>query len=178
MLREDERDAAGRFDRFQREGAKQQKWREAFKEAQAWSEAQLQQWATLAAEREDDSLALQLYHRQDEAVIKQLTSELQRCPQTLSLHQQRWSLSLTEAATREMRGRVSSQVARVAGEVEDARAVAQSEEAGLAAAAQALERCKVERQKLAELHTQAVHQLQKCAVSLLMFTCAGSAHHQ
>ena len=48
------------------------------REAQAWNESQLQQWAKVAAEREADNLALLQYQRQDEALIKQLNSRLEK----------------------------------------------------------------------------------------------------
>lgn len=51
---------------------------EAFREAQAWSEDQFQQWAKIQAQKEADNLALQMYRRQDEAILKQLSLELSR----------------------------------------------------------------------------------------------------
>lgn len=51
---------------------------QAFKEAQAWNESQLQQWVTVFAQKEDDNQALQLYCRQDEATVKDLSKSLER----------------------------------------------------------------------------------------------------
>ena len=51
---------------------------QAFKEAQAWNESQLHQWVTVFAQKEDDNQALQLYCRQDEATVKDLSKSLER----------------------------------------------------------------------------------------------------
>ena len=48
------------------------------REAQQWNKGQLEQWAAVAGQREEDNLALQQYQRQDEALIKQLNRELER----------------------------------------------------------------------------------------------------
>ena len=48
------------------------------REAQQWNRGQLEQWAAVAGQREEDNLALQQYQRQDEALIKQLNRELER----------------------------------------------------------------------------------------------------
>ena len=48
------------------------------REAQQWNKGQLEQWAAVAGQREEDNLALQQYQRQDEALIKQLNRDLER----------------------------------------------------------------------------------------------------
>ena len=58
--------------------AKNEALSEAFKEAQAWSEDQFQQWAKIQAQKEADNLALQMYWRQDEVILKQMSLELSR----------------------------------------------------------------------------------------------------
>jgi hypothetical protein len=48
------------------------------REAQEWNKGQLDQWAAVAGQREDDNLALHQYQRQDEVHIKQLNRDLER----------------------------------------------------------------------------------------------------
>lgn len=50
----------------------------AFREAQAWNEDQFKQWSEVQAKKEEDNIALQMYRRKDEAILKQMSVELQR----------------------------------------------------------------------------------------------------
>ena len=58
--------------------AKNNQLADAFREAQAWSEDQFQQWSKIQSEKEDDNLALQVYRRQDDATLRQLSFDLQK----------------------------------------------------------------------------------------------------
>lgn len=42
------------------------------------AQEELEQWATAAKQKEDDSLALERYRRQDEAKVKELSMQLER----------------------------------------------------------------------------------------------------
>ena len=49
-----------------------------FQTVMNWNEEELQRWATVALEKEDDRLALAQYQRQDEAKVKELNAKLDR----------------------------------------------------------------------------------------------------
>ncbi len=50
-----------------------------FRTVMSWNQEELDQWAGASAQKEEDALALEKYRRQDEALIKDLTLQLERC---------------------------------------------------------------------------------------------------
>ena len=79
-------DTQSRLQLIASQQAKNVKLLEAFREAQAWSEDQFKQWTKLQAAKEADNLALDLYKRQDESALKQLSFKLQRQAHSLLSH--------------------------------------------------------------------------------------------
>ncbi|KAL4443384.1 hypothetical protein ABPG75_011121 [Micractinium tetrahymenae] len=75
-----------------------------FKLVQNWNQEELEQWAAAARQKEEDSLALERYRRQDEARVKELGMQLERA--TREAHQGKRDLeeelTATQAAQAEL----------------------------------------------------------------------------
>ena len=70
---------SGRVQRLENDLRKQTELVEQFKAVQNWNGEELQRWADAALQKEEDALTLALYQRQDEAKVKELSRQLERC---------------------------------------------------------------------------------------------------
>ena len=68
----------GQAETLQENVASSQDRLQQFKEVMNWNEEELQRWAAVAVEKEEDRLALAQYQRQDESKVKDLNSRLDR----------------------------------------------------------------------------------------------------
>ena len=70
-----------RVQRLENDLRKQTELVEQFKAVQNWNQEELQRWADAALQKEEDALTLALYQRQDDAKVKELNRQLERCEQ-------------------------------------------------------------------------------------------------